>query len=103
MGRIPLCVLVLVVSSGVGVTSAAGRAGTAGFGVACASTADAGAPYLGGINCRTLDVDGYPRHYIVYVPPSAEAKMGSGQQVPLVLMLHGTSGDGAKFFQISGW
>jgi polyhydroxybutyrate depolymerase len=37
------------------------------------------------------------------VAPSAASKMAAGEQVPLVLMLHGTSGDGAKFFKISGW
>src|SRR4051812_31750531 len=103
MGRIPAFALVLAALAGAAIAVAAPPGSRAGFGVPCDATAGAGAPYVTGTNCRTLDVDGYPREYIVYVSPSSASKMAAGEQVPLVLMLHGTSGDGAKFFKISGW
>ena len=47
----------------------------------------------------TIVVDDVPRRFIVVVP-SGEVPDGG---YPLVVMLHGTSGDGEKFFNISGW
>jgi len=38
------------------------------------------------------------REVIVYVPQRAV-----GKRAPVVMMLHGTSGDGEKFYNISGW
>jgi len=55
--------------------------------------------YAPGANCRTIDVDGVPREFIVYVPERAAATTGR----PLVFMFHGTSGDGERFLRISGW
>lgn len=98
MGRILLGMLVLG-----GLVAPAGVAPAAEFGVACVTNAEAGTAFLEGVNCRTLEVDGYPREYLVYVSASAAAEMGAGGQVPLVVMLHGTSGDGEKFLKISGW
>jgi len=59
----------------------------------------AGTPYLEGVNCRKILVDGYTRTYVVYVP------MGvlGGSDVPLVTMRHGSSGNGGQFLNISGW
>ncbi|MDX6581900.1 MAG: polyhydroxybutyrate depolymerase [Solirubrobacterales bacterium] len=98
MRRIPLGVLVLGAIVALG-----GVAPAADFGVPCATNAEAGTAFAEGVNCRVLEVDGYPREYLVYVPASASARMGAGELVPLVLMLHGTSGDGEKFLKISGW
>ena len=44
-------------------------------------------------------VDGDEREYYVHVPANYDGKTA----VPLVFMLHGTSGDGEKFYNISGW
>ncbi|MDX1417374.1 MAG: hypothetical protein R3293_24430 [Candidatus Promineifilaceae bacterium] len=63
----------------------------------CASSGFAGTLYENGINCRLVKVDGYPRAYIVYVPPRVQ------DPAPAVFMFHGSSGDGAQFYQISGW
>lgn len=52
-----------------------------------------------GKNRVTTMVDGSEREYYVHVP---EAYDGS-TAVPVVFMLHGTSGDGEKFYNISGW
>lgn len=48
---------------------------------------------------HTLTVDGFTRSFIVYAP----AGVSTTQPLPLVIMLHGTSGDGQKFYNISGW
>ena len=63
----------------------------------CVTQGPAGTPFQTGANCRTVSIDGFPRHYIVYVPASA------GTRPPVVLMHHGSSGDGLKFLNISGW
>lgn len=55
--------------------------------------------YAPGVNCRTLEVDGAERRYLVYVPATRPAASGA----PLVFMFHGSSGDGEKFLRISGW
>lgn len=48
---------------------------------------------------HTLNVDGKDREFIVFQP--AGIKVSS--PVPVVFMMHGTSGDGEKFYNISGW
>ncbi|MBI5646550.1 MAG: T9SS type A sorting domain-containing protein [Ignavibacteriae bacterium] len=47
----------------------------------------------------TLEVDSVQRQFII-ARPSGTAPAGG---YPLVVMLHGTSGDGEKFYNISGW
>ena len=44
-------------------------------------------------------VDGNSREYYVHVPES----YNKNTKTPVVFMLHGTSGDGNKFYNISGW
>lgn len=48
---------------------------------------------------RHVTVDGVEREFIVHVPDAIDGKT----RVPVVVMLHGTSGDGEKFYQTSGW
>jgi polyhydroxybutyrate depolymerase len=48
---------------------------------------------------RHLMVDGVRREVILHVPASVDGT----RTVPAVLMLHGTSGSGGKFYNISGW
>jgi dienelactone hydrolase len=50
-----------------------------------------------GANCRAVAVDGFPRQYIVYVPASLRFRPA------VVVMHHGSGGDGVKFLEISGW
>ncbi len=52
-----------------------------------------------GKNEVTTMVDGLEREYIVSVPMGYD---GSAE-FPVVFMLHGTGGDGQKFYNISGW
>lgn len=47
----------------------------------------------------TMNVDGIDRQFIV-VRPSGAVPTGG---YPVVFMFHGTSGDGEKFYNISGW
>jgi polyhydroxybutyrate depolymerase len=63
--------------------------------------ADAAPPVanVAGKHIHTLSVDGLDREVIVYVP---ELAIGAAP-VPAVFMLHGTSGDGERFYNISGW
>jgi polyhydroxybutyrate depolymerase len=74
-----------------------------GMSVTCASRGLAGTPYVAGVNCRHLIQNGYPRRYVVWVPPSAVTAMNAGEPVPLVTMLHGSSGTGEQFLKMSGW
>ncbi len=67
------------------------------FGVPCDNTGVSGTPYVPGVNCRLMAVDGYTRKYIVWVPPQVAAG------APAVFMLHGASGDGGQFLRTSGW
>ncbi|MCC7000323.1 MAG: hypothetical protein IT370_37335 [Deltaproteobacteria bacterium] len=53
---------------------------------------------VAGKRTHTLNLGGPPREFIVYVPALAV-----GRTAPVVFMFHGTSGDGEKFFNISGW
>ena len=68
------------------------------FGVPCDSAGVNGIPYVPGVNCRLMAVDGYTRKYIVLVPPGG-VPAGS----PAVFMLHGASGNGGQFLISSGW
>lgn len=56
--------------------------------------------YEVGANCRVLDVDGYPRRFVVYVPATRPT---TGSRAPVVFMFHGSSGNGQRFMRISGW
>ena len=47
----------------------------------------------------TLQVDGYAREYYVHVPKGYDSKM----EIPVVFMLHGSGGNGERFYNISGW
>lgn len=58
-----------------------------------------GAVNAPGRHDHTLTVGDMTREFIVYVPQSAKG----GSQVPLVVMLHGTTGDGLRFYNMSGW
>jgi dienelactone hydrolase len=74
------------------------HAQVAPFGIPCNSVGVAGIPYVPGVNCRLIAVDGYTRRYVVWVPPGGVAA-GS----PAVFMLHGASGTGEQFLATSGW
>jgi polyhydroxybutyrate depolymerase len=52
-----------------------------------------------GKNRFTLNIDGAEREFYVHVPTSYNAQ----SDFPVVFMLHGTSGDGEKFYTESGW
>jgi polyhydroxybutyrate depolymerase len=54
-----------------------------------------------GVNCRNAMIDGFRRQYLVYVPTSPA--FDPGRPSPVVFMFHGSSGDGEKFLEISGW
>jgi len=47
----------------------------------------------------TTVVDGITREYYVHIPSSYTGNIA----VPMVFMLHGTSGDGEKFYDSKGW
>ncbi len=66
---------------------------------ATSESAQAPLPFEPGRNDYTIEVDGEEREFIVQVPASYTA----GQPAPLVFMFHGTSQDGEKFWQDSGW
>lgn len=55
--------------------------------------------YSKGKNHFTVRVDGDAREYYVHVPKNYQPK----RKTAVVLMLHGTSGTGNKFYRISGW
>ena len=63
-----------------------------------AGTADAAAANVPGKHVHEVMVAGVARELIVYVPEKAK-----GAIAPVVFMFHGTSGDGEKFYAISGW
>lgn len=44
-------------------------------------------------------VDGYEREYVIHIPASYTGQV----EVPLVFMLHGTSGSGDEFYGFIGW
>jgi dienelactone hydrolase len=74
------------------------QAQVAPFGIPCDSVGVAGIPYVSGVNCRLMAVDGYTRRYVVWVPLG-----GVAANAPAVFMLHGASGTGEQFLAISGW
>ena len=47
----------------------------------------------------TIEADGNTREYYVHVPKSYNPKTS----IPVVFMLHGSGGNGEKFYNISGW
>lgn len=55
--------------------------------------------FVVGKNRFTTNVNGDTREYYVHVPQS----YNKSQAIPVVFMLHGTSGDGLKFYNLSGW
>ena len=55
-------------------------------------------PPTGKIRVTTV-VDGVTREYFIHVPASYDGS----KKVPLVFMLHGTSGDGETFYNAHGW
>ena len=65
------------------------------FGIPCNSVGVAGIPYVPGVNCRLMAVDGYTRRYVVWVPLG-----GVAASSPAVFMLHGASGTGEQFLAI---
>ncbi|MEZ5058369.1 MAG: alpha/beta hydrolase-fold protein [Saprospiraceae bacterium] len=52
-----------------------------------------------GKSIYNIEVEGKQREYLVHVPASYDGKT----DFPVVIMLHGTSGDGAKMYNGSGW
>jgi polyhydroxybutyrate depolymerase len=66
----------------------------------CVTHDAAGVPYEPGVNCRTVDVDGIDRRYIVYVP---QRRPVTGDRAPVVLMFHGSTGTGEQFLRTSAW
>ncbi|MEZ4884992.1 MAG: dienelactone hydrolase family protein [Chitinophagales bacterium] len=52
-----------------------------------------------GRNDVRIEVENASRHFIVSIPQNYTGK----QAFPVVLMFHGTSGTGEKFYNISGW
>jgi polyhydroxybutyrate depolymerase len=65
---------------------------------ACASETEA-QPLPHGKLVRHLTADGVVREVVLHVPASVDGT----RVVPVVFMLHGTSGSGEKFYNISGW
>lgn len=52
-----------------------------------------------GKNQFTIEIDGDTREYLLHVP----RKYNKSAAVPVVFMLHGTSGNGERFYNGSGW
>lgn len=52
-----------------------------------------------GKNIYNIEFDGVERNFLVHVPVNYDGS----QDVPLLFMLHGTSGTGEKFYNKSGW
>lgn len=66
----------------------------------CATDGAIGVAYAEGVNCRTVELDGHPRRFLVYVPQTASP---AGARRPVVFMFHGSSGTGEQFLGMSGW
>ena len=66
----------------------------------CATDGAIGLAYAEGVNCRTVELDGHPRRFLVYVPQTAPP---AGARRPVVFMFHGSSGAGEQFLGMSGW
>ena len=58
-------------------------------------------PLVAGTYCRNMSVDGYTREYLLYVPKSVASR--PSRAVPIVVMFHGSGGNGQQFLNISGW
>ena len=69
----------------------------------CATEGRRGLAMRAGANCRELRFDGAARRYVAWVAPRAQRRMRLGRRVPLVVVLHGSSGTGEQFLDISGW
>ena len=52
-----------------------------------------------GKNEYNMNIGGYERNFLIHVPTSYV----EGEDIPVVFMLHGSSGTGTKFYNISGW
>lgn len=65
----------------------------------CQSKEDPNPQIPAGKNRFTITVDGAEREYYVHVPSNYTGDAAT----PVVIMCHGTSGDGALFYNISGW
>ena len=52
-----------------------------------------------GKNEFNMNIDGTERNFLVHVPETYDGS----EPVPLVFMLHGSTGTGQKFYNISGW
>ena len=52
-----------------------------------------------GKNEYNLEIDGEERNFIIHVPRTYT----EGEELPVLFMLHGSSGTGTKFHNISGW
>lgn len=65
----------------------------------CRKETDADKGVVKGQNRFTVEVDGDQREYYVHVPSTLDV----GQSTPLVIMLHGSGGDGLKFYNTCGW
>ena len=63
----------------------------------CDTQGPAGTGYADGVNCRTVELDGVDRRYVVYVPQDLPGR------APVVMMFHGSSGTGEQFLRTSGW
>ena len=66
----------------------------------CDTQGAAGTAYEVGVNCRTVELDGIDREYLVYVPAQ---RPETGERAPVVFMFHGSSGNGELFLRTSGW
>jgi len=67
--------------------------------IACSKNNSENADFLKRKTKITTKVDGDNREYIVQLPLNYDSK----QKLPVVIMLHGSSGNGEKFWNISGW
>jgi len=52
-----------------------------------------------GKNVFNMEIDGEDRNFLIHVPESYDGS----EDVPLLFMLHGSTGTGEKFYNISGW
>ena len=93
-----LAVVVLSAAAVIAQSSPAHAQAAGPFGVPCNSVGVNGTPYVPGVNCRLMAVDGYTRRFIVWAPPG-----GVPAGAPAVFMLHGASGNAELFLRISGW